>query len=63
MTLECGYDAGDCGVEKITQNMVQIRLDPTVVDIVVNASEPSLAVNLTGLYPKGEAGLRNPGSD
>jgi hypothetical protein len=53
-TLDCGYDAGDCGTEKMTANMVSVEVQSNTTLIEVNATEPSLLLNLTALYPKGQ---------
>jgi len=54
LTLDCGYDAGDCGTEAMAAHMVWVAVAGDTTHIEVNASEPSLVLNLTAWYPKGQ---------
>ena len=54
LTLDCGYDAGDCGTKLMRANMVAVEVNGNTTLIELNATEPSLMLNLTGLYPKGQ---------
>lgn len=57
LTLDCGYDAADCwdsSKDKIQANILSVHVTNDVKRIEINVTEPSLQLNLSAIFPKGE---------
>eukprot|EP00240_Pyramimonas_obovata_P005088 CAMPEP_0118946922 /NCGR_PEP_ID=MMETSP1169-20130426/45097_1 /TAXON_ID=36882 /ORGANISM="Pyramimonas obovata, Strain CCMP722" /LENGTH=418 /DNA_ID=CAMNT_0006893023 /DNA_START=105 /DNA_END=1357 /DNA_ORIENTATION=- len=52
--VECGYDAGDCGLELMKEHMLGVHLDPdnmTQLVVQVGGGNRSMYFNLTSIFP------------
>lgn len=49
---DCGYDAGDCGIDVMREKLLEVRLLPErTMNVTLNSTHASAFFNLTAVFP------------